>query len=144
VIKSAAPPKRSSIAIYIGRNGPPRIIRSDAPTAPTPKPVYSSWADFIAKTSRAERLARCHAAAKKSNMQRLMSEAPQRHLKGHEVWSVIEAQRGRCFHCGWLAVESRPSKPNGAACAVAIGRPRARSRAVFVILAVIAAVVVVG
>jgi hypothetical protein len=30
-----------------------------------------------------------------------------------DVWLVLEAAKGRCAHCNSLAIENRPSTPNG-------------------------------
>jgi len=43
-----------------------------------------------------------------------MSGRPAERLGWQDVWSVLEAAQGRCMYCGSLAVEDRPSKPNGA------------------------------
>lgn len=93
------------------------------PVPDPPVPVFSSWDDYLQRTSYKERMARCHAAAMKANRKRLLSETPKVKLRREDVWAVIEAARGRCAHCGSLAVESRPSSPNGAPIAWAqIGR----------------------
>jgi hypothetical protein len=106
-----------------GRNSPPAIQWPSTITPPVPEPTYLSFADYLARTTHAERMVRCHAAAKKANRGRLLSSAPKHRLSGDDVWNVIEAARGRCAHCGSLAVENRPSKPNGAPAAWAqIGR----------------------
>jgi hypothetical protein len=73
--------------------------------------IYSSWTDYLAQTTYAQRMARCHAAAKKANRKRLLSTAPEFRLRGQDVWTVIENARGRCVHCNSLAVEGRPSHP---------------------------------
>jgi hypothetical protein len=88
-----------------------------------PPPVFASWADYLARTTYAERMSRCHAAAKKANLKRLLSPAPKVRICGTDVWDVIEEAKGRCFHCGSLAVERRPSAANGAPIAWAqVGR----------------------
>ena len=93
------------------------------PVPDPPPPVFSSWADYLQRTTRKERMVRCYAAAKKANRKRLLSSAPSSRLSGSDVWNVIEAARGRCAHCGSLAVERRPSAPNGAPIAWAqVGR----------------------
>lgn len=79
-----------------------------------PPPVFASWAEFLARTSRSDRMKRCYAAAKKANRKRLLSEMPLVRISGPEVWEIIAAARGRCLHCDSLAVENRPSNPNGA------------------------------
>jgi hypothetical protein len=84
------------------------------PAAEPPPPVFGSWADYLARTSERERMARCYAAAKKANRKRLLSDAPTTRLTAQNVWAVIEAAHGRCAHCGSLAVERRPSSVTGA------------------------------
>jgi hypothetical protein len=84
------------------------------PVPDPPPPAFVSWADFLARTSRSERMARCYAAAKKANRKRLLSDAPNTRLSAQDVWVIMEAAQGRCAHCGSLAVENRPSTPAGA------------------------------
>jgi hypothetical protein len=97
-----------------GRNSPPKIHWPFVETEPAPEPIYLSFSDYFERTTYAKQMARCHAAAKKANRERLLSPLPKRPLVGADVWNLIEAARGRCSYCGSLAVESRPSKPNGA------------------------------
>ena len=96
------------------RNSMPRIQWPGVEPAPAAPPTFVSWADYLARTTTVERTAKCNAAAKKANRERLLSAAPESHLYGKDVWAICEAVRGRCAHCGSLAVERRPSKPNGA------------------------------
>jgi hypothetical protein len=86
----------------------------DMPVPDPPAPVFATWADYIARTSERERMARCYAAAKKANRKRLLSDAPTTRLSARDVWAVMQSARGRCAHCGSLAVENRPSSPTGA------------------------------
>jgi hypothetical protein len=97
-----------------GRNSPPAIQWPGVETVAAPEPTYSSFADYLARTTDVQRMYRCRAAAKKANRERLLSPLPKHHLSKENVWSVIEAAGGRCEYCGSLAVENRPSKPNGA------------------------------
>lgn len=80
-------------------------------TPPPPPPVYASWEDYVARTSRAGRIARCAQAARKANRKRLLSSAPKFRLTAEHVWEILEQSRGRCAHCGSLALENRPSNP---------------------------------
>ncbi len=106
-----------------GRNSLSAIQWPTVETAPAPAPAYISFADFLERTTFAMRIARCRAAAKKAGRPRVLSPPPRHRLSGHDVWNVIEASRGRCVYCGSLAVENRPSKPNGAPAAWAqVGR----------------------
>lgn len=79
-----------------------------------PLPRFASWADFLARTTAADRQRWCGRKAKTANRERLMSGRPEAQITGSQVWAVLESARGRCAHCGSLAVENRPSKPNGA------------------------------
>lgn len=85
---------------------PPGLVR--------PNPVYVSFADFVARTTPAERVRWCARKAKKANRPRLMSDTPENRLSAADVLAVLEAAQGRCAHCESLAVEPRPSKANGA------------------------------
>lgn len=92
-------------------------VRWQMPRDPVPKappPAFWSWADYVARTTRQQRMPRCWAASKKANRKRLLSGSPFNRIAASDVWSIIEAARGRCVHCGSLAVENRPSKDNGA------------------------------
>jgi hypothetical protein len=81
------------------------------PTPEPPPPVYASWGDYLARTTRGERLDWCTRKAKKANQQRLLSDAPAIRLTREDVWNVMAKARGRCAYCGSLAVEYRPSDP---------------------------------
>jgi hypothetical protein len=80
----------------------------------SPTPRFASWADFITQTTPAERRAWCARKAKKANGPRLMSGSPSEKVSADRVWQVLVAARGRCAHRGSLAVENRPSRPDGA------------------------------
>jgi hypothetical protein len=81
----------------------------DVPTADPGPPVYTSWEDYLSRTTNAQRMKRYYAASKKANRKRLLSATPEHRLTGPLVWKVIETARGRCAHCNSLAVENRPS-----------------------------------
>ncbi len=80
-----------------------RLLRRKGP--------YQSWQDFLARTSEAERMRWCAKKAKVANRPRLMSGAPEVRIAAEEVWEVLRRARGRCRHCGSLALERRPSDP---------------------------------
>jgi hypothetical protein len=80
-------------------------------TLPTPPPVYGSWDDYLARSPKAERMVRCARIAAKANRKRLLSDAPKVRITGQQVWAILANARGRCVHCGSLAVEGRPSNP---------------------------------
>ena len=84
----------------------PDTPMGDAP----PPPKYSSWADWSVATTEVEKRRRFHTTANRS---RLLSGAPTTRVTASEVRAVLEAAQGRCFHCGSLAVEGRPSGPSG-------------------------------
>jgi hypothetical protein len=94
----------------------PAPRRPDAgPGCPEPiPPVYASWKQFLERTTLNERLRWCRAKASKANSARLMSGSPDITITAEDVWLVLEAARGRCAHCGSLAVEHRPSTRKGA------------------------------
>lgn len=79
-----------------------------------PAPLYASWNEYLARTTSGERRAWCARKAKKANGDRLMSGRPEDRITAEDVWAILQGAQGRCAHCGSLAVESRPSKPNGA------------------------------
>jgi hypothetical protein len=96
-----------------GRNSTPAIQWPHVETAPAPPPKFRSYEDWITRTTYGERAKKFNAAAKKANKKRLLSPAPTIRLRGKDVAAVCDAARGRCVHCGSLAVEPRPSKPSG-------------------------------
>ena len=77
-------------------------------------PLYASWADYLARAEPAYLLAWCARRAKKANTKRLLSDAPNTQIAAEHVWHVMATARGRCRYCGSLALEGRPSGPNGA------------------------------
>ena len=80
-------------------------------TLPTPPPIYATWEDYLARSSKADRMLRCARAASKANRKRLLSDAPTVRITTKQVWAILENAKGRCAHCGSLAVERRPSNP---------------------------------
>lgn len=78
-----------------------------------PPPVYTSWEDFLARTTERERLEWCRVKAKTANRERLMSGRPERSVTPQEVWQVAEDAQGRCTYCGSLALERRPTGRDG-------------------------------
>lgn len=75
----------------------------------TAEPTYTSWADFLAKTTESERWAWCAKKAKVANRPKLMSGRPRHRLTAADVLSVLEDSQGQCCYCGSLCVERRPS-----------------------------------
>ena len=76
-----------------------------------PAPIYTSWADYLAQTTWAPVRQRCREIAKRANRKRLLSPMPEHSVTRLIVWQVLSEARGRCAHCGSLAVERRPSDP---------------------------------
>jgi hypothetical protein len=104
------PPAQAAKIIARARPAP---LAPPARPSSSPPPVVYSWSDFLAKTTRAARRAWCAAKAKKANAPRLMSGRPANRITPDDVLAILEAARGRCSHCGSLAVEKRPSNPDG-------------------------------
>jgi hypothetical protein len=93
-------------------HGPsPHHLLPGAPTPEPPPPLFASWADYLARTTEAERLDWCYQKAKKANKERLLSSAPKIRITREDVWNVMARARGRCVHCGSLAVEKKPYDP---------------------------------
>jgi hypothetical protein len=80
----------------------------------TPTPTYQSFLEYLDRwDEQPERMAKCDAAAKKANRERLMSPRPKHRLSRDDLWGVMVAYRGRCVYCDLRAVEKRPSNPDG-------------------------------
>lgn len=93
------------------------VAPSAAPAAstavPAGEPVYTSWEDYLGRTTVSQRMLWCRKKAERANRKRLMSAEPDVKISGADVWALLEAARGRCEHCGSLAVETRPSTATG-------------------------------
>jgi hypothetical protein len=72
-------------------------------------PVFRSFADYLMQTTHRERWERWKQSAKRANRKRLLSDPVDVRVRPEDVWEVVKAARGRCAHCGSLAVEGRPS-----------------------------------
>lgn len=107
------PPEQAAKVMAAARPAPAAAPPEDATLATTP-PMYASWTDFLARTSEQERRRWCAKKAKVANRDRLMSGPPTTRTTCREVLDVLMRAEGRCAFCGSLAVENRPSKPNGA------------------------------
>jgi hypothetical protein len=84
------------------------------PASGEPPPViYTSWENYLARTTPAERRRWRAAKAAKANSFRLMSGRPETTISADDVLAVLERARGRCAYCGSLAVERRPPGPWG-------------------------------
>lgn len=98
--------------LAMARPAPPTPT-PDSRTAAAGKPTYTSWADYLERTTVSQRMLWCRKKAERANRKRLMSGEPEVKLSGADVWAVLEAAQGRCDHCGSLAVETRPSTAMG-------------------------------
>jgi 5-methylcytosine-specific restriction endonuclease McrA len=79
-----------------------------------PPPVtYTSWENYLARTTLAERRRWCAAKAAKANSFRLMSGRPETTISADDVLAVLERARGQCAYCESLAVERLPRGPWG-------------------------------
>lgn len=76
-------------------------------------PLYRTFDEYLAATKEAQRRSWCRSKATKANAPRLMSGAPDVKLTPDDVLSVLMDAKGRCAHCGSLAVENRPSNAEG-------------------------------
>ncbi|MGE4274427.1 MAG: hypothetical protein AB7E31_16465 [Desulfitobacterium sp.] len=101
---------------YTGKPGRPRkeSVEPKVPTHVSKETMFTSWEDFLERTTEKERMDWCKTKANKANRKRLLSEEPKIRVTGEDVWRVLESYQGHCRYCGSLALENRPSKPNGA------------------------------
>ena len=75
---------------------------------PVPAPQYSSWDDYLSRTTERERRAWCARKAHKANSARLMSGPPALRITAADVLGILMSARGRCRYCNSLAVERAP------------------------------------
>ena len=70
------------------------------PAPPTgeipPMPGYATWTDFLQRSVPGERGHWCVTKARKANRERLMSGRPETRITAEDVWTILEAARGRC------------------------------------------------
>lgn len=81
--------------------------------ATAPDPIYKSWQQYLDATTLTERRAWCSRKARRSNRERLMSGPVDYRLTVEDVLLVLTAAEGWCVYCGSLALENRPSRPDG-------------------------------
>lgn len=91
----------------------PPLVSITYVSPPEGPPVFTSWADYVARTTEYERTMRCRLTAKRANRKRLLSAEVATRLAAADVWAILEGAKGRCLHCKSLAVEHRPSGPLG-------------------------------
>jgi len=85
-------------------------------------PLYSSWSNYLNRVPWAKLRRRCLDIAKRANRKRLLSPTPNVRLTGLDIWRVLRDARGRCVHCGSLAVENLPSGSKQSRSWASIGR----------------------
>lgn len=73
----------------------------------TPPPVFASWADYLARTTYAQRMARCHAASKRANRahkcQWCRDFPPGRSMLARAIKAWMKENiKGPCACCGSL------------------------------------------
>ena len=78
-----------------------------------PDPLYRTFDEYLTATTEVQRRAWCRKKAEKANRPRLMSDAPDVQLTANDVLKIMMEAKGRCAHCGSLAVEPRPSNEKG-------------------------------
>jgi hypothetical protein len=106
-------PAEEAIALLGRVRAAPSAPPAAGTTAPAAEPVYTSWDDYLRRTTDPQRMLWCRKKAERANRKRLMSAEPDVKIRGADVWAVLEAARGQCEHCGSLAVETRPSTATG-------------------------------
>lgn len=67
-----------------------------------PDPVYISWEDYLARTSRSERMKRCYAASKRANRVHRCQWQRKLNPTGQADRYLREAITGPCVCCGSL------------------------------------------
>lgn len=91
----------------------PRDLDDAPEDADLPAPIYTSWEDYLARTTERERLEWCRVKSKTTNRRRLVLDRAARVITALDVWQVAESAQGRCTYCGSLALEGRPSGHDG-------------------------------
>lgn len=88
-------------------------VKNSVPAHISKETMFTSWEDFLTRTTKEERIRWCREKARKANQKRLLSESPTVKLTAEVVWEVLQSYKGHCRYCGSLALENRPSKPDG-------------------------------
>jgi HNH endonuclease len=79
-----------------------------------PLPLYSSYGDYRGKVPLTVIMRKCSGIARTANRPRLYSGPAIVRLAATDVFSVLNNAQGRCCYCNSLAVDNKPSLPNGA------------------------------
>lgn len=83
----------------------------DRPDVEPPPPLFLTYDAFRAGTPLVEVRRWCGLKAKRANRYRLLSGVPEEKVSTEDVYGILHAARGRCAHCGSLAVEGAPVDP---------------------------------
>ena len=76
-----------------------------------PPPKFLTYEAFHEGTPLREIRAWCARKADRANRPRLLSGAPTERIGTQDVYDILHAAKGRCTHCGSLAVEGAPTHP---------------------------------
>lgn len=79
---------------------------------PIPEPAFESWSDYLHRTTTGDRHSFCVMKARRANRP-FRGRAPVAEITAYQVGAILDAAKGRCAHCGSLAVESRPYAADG-------------------------------
>jgi hypothetical protein len=93
-----------------GKTAPPLPMGKSLPAS---KPIYSSWEAFIQLVPDRDIRAWCTAKAHTANKERFMTGKQPLIVTAQQIYEILFRACGRCFYCGSLCVEKRPSLPNG-------------------------------
>jgi hypothetical protein len=87
------------------------VTEATAVPLEVPPPLWRTFEDFLAGVPTREIRYWCGRKAVRANRERLMSGRPKDRITTSDVVSVLTEARGRCSHCGSLAVEGAPMHP---------------------------------
>lgn len=74
-------------------------------------PQFLTYEEFLATTPLRDIRFWCSRKAVRANRPRLMSGSPAEKITTDDVVAILHGARGRCVHCGSLAVEGAPMHP---------------------------------
>jgi hypothetical protein len=81
------------------------------PVIDVPAPRFLTYDAYRAAIPLREVRIWCGLKAKRANRPRLLSGTPEGRVSTEDVYGILHAARGRCAHCGSLAVEGAPMDP---------------------------------
>jgi hypothetical protein len=111
-------------AAYAKEDAQPVRYIGYPPSPSDPAPLYQSWRDYLDTVSWTKLRRSCLERANQANKRKyhrdgpgkgvLLSSDAKHRVEGYQVWRVMCAAKGRCMHCGSLAVEGiRPNRTWG-------------------------------